>query len=96
MSNFTFYSGRFSLLKELGSGATASVHLAFDEKEQHQCALKILAPSYVKHPEAFFRMKREFKSLKQIDDPHILKIYEFFEEPLFFSMEFIDGRSLAY
>ena len=88
MSIFTFQNGRFSLLQELGSGATASVHLAFDNKEQRQCALKILAPSYTRHPEAFLRMEREFQSLQQIDDPHILKIYEFFETPLFFSMEF--------
>ena len=96
MSNFPFYGERFSLLKELGSGATASVHLSFDKEKQRTCALKILAPSYKKHPEAFLRMKREFLCLQQIEDPHILTIYEFFEDPLFFSMEFIAGRSLSY
>ncbi len=96
MSNFTFYGGRFTLLRELGSGATATVQLAFDTQTNRHCALKILAPSYMKHPEAFLRMSREFQSLKQLDDPHILKIYEFFKDPLFFSMEFIDGHSLSY
>ena len=96
MSNFTLYNGRFSLKQELGSGATASVHLAFDEKENRYCALKILSPAYMRHPEAFLRMKREFRSLQTLNDPHILKIYDFFEDPPFFSMELIEGRTLDY
>ena len=94
MSNFTLADGRFTLLKELGFGATASVHLAMDNHKKQTCAVKILSHQYLRSKEALPRMKREFEMLSQLQDPHIIRIYEIFHDPPFFSMEFIDGQSL--
>ena len=94
MSYFTLADGRFTLIKELGFGATASVHLAMDNKKKQHCAVKILSHQYLRSTEALPRMKREFEMLSQMQDPHIIRIYEIFHDPPFFSMEFIDGQSL--
>ena len=94
MKPFHLNNGRFSLLQELGHGATASVHLAMDNRAAHLCALKILSPSYLRSPQALPRMKREFEMLSQLQDPHIITIYEFFTDPPFFSMELIPSVSL--
>ena len=94
VSNFTLADGRFKLLRELGFGATASVHLAMDNLTKKTCAVKILSHQYLRSKDALPRMQREFEMLSQLQDPHIIRIYEIFHEPPFFSMEFIDGQSL--
>ena len=91
---YSLCQGRFSLLQELGFGATASVHLAMDHQRNSLCAVKILSPSYLRSPEALPRMRREFKALSKLQNKHIINIYDIFEEPPFFSMEFISGLSL--
>ena len=65
-----------------------------DHRDDHVCALKILSPTYLRSPQAVPRMKREFTMLTQLQDPHIITIYEFFTDPPFFSMELIPGISL--
>lgn len=94
MLNFTLANGRFRLIRELGYGATASVHLAHDNKTNQNCAIKILSPSYLLSPEALPRMRREFVVLSQLQDPHIIQIHEIFEDPPFFTMDYIDGLAL--
>lgn len=91
---FTLENGRFSLMKELGYGATASVHLAKDHLRNKTCAIKILSPTYIQSPDALLRMKREFEALSKIDDSHIIQIHEIFEDPPFIVMDFIDGQGL--
>ena len=94
MQPFTLSNGRFTLIQELGYGATASVHLAKDRKRNSFCAVKILSPTYLRSKEALPRMRREFEVLSQIQDPHIISIHEIFEDPPFFSMDFIEGQAL--
>ena len=94
MFDFTLSDGRFRLIRELGYGATASVHLAHDNKTNSTCAIKILSPSYLLSSEALPRMRREFCMLSQLEDPHIIQIHEIFEDPPFFTMDFIDGLAL--
>ena len=94
MQSYSLCQGRFSLIQELGFGATASVHLAMDHEQGSLCAVKILSPSYLQSPEALPRMKREFKALSQLQSEHIIDIYDIFEDPPFFSMEFLSGLSL--
>lgn len=91
---FTLGNGRFSLIKELGHGATASVHLATDHLRNTTCAIKILAPSYIQSPDALLRMKREFQALSKLEDHRIIQIHEIFEDPPFIMMDFIDGQGL--
>lgn len=91
---FTLGNDRFSLIKELGYGATASVHLATDHLRDKACAIKILSPTYIQSPNALLRMKREFHALSQLEDPHIIHIHEIFEDPPYIIMDFIDGQGL--
>ena len=91
---FTLGKDRFSLIKELGYGATASVHLATDHLLEKQCAIKILSPTYMQSSNALLRMKREFQALSTLADPHIIHIQEIFENPPFIIMDFIDGQGL--
>ena len=91
---FTLGNDRFSLIKELGYGATASVHLATDHLHNKTCAIKILSPTYIQSPNALLRMKREFQALSKLEDPHIINIQEIFENPPFIIMDFVDGHGL--
>lgn len=91
---FTLGNGRFTLLQELGYGATASVHLAQDHTCDTCCAIKILSPTYIQSPHALLRMRREFQALSSLHDPHIIQIHEIFEDPPFITMDFIEGQAL--
>ncbi|MGH7516847.1 MAG: protein kinase domain-containing protein [Gemmatimonadales bacterium] len=66
---------RYTLVRELGRGGTATVYLARDLKHDRQVALKVLRPE-VAAELGVQRFLREIKVAAQLHHPHILPLYD--------------------
>ncbi|MFO1464118.1 MAG: sigma 54-interacting transcriptional regulator [bacterium] len=93
---------RFKLEKILGEGGQGQVFLAWDRERRAEVAIKKLLPDRLDIPLSQF--KAEVEILSQLSHPHLVKIYDFFQDypggdgipsgPCY-SMEFIPGKDLA-
>jgi eukaryotic-like serine/threonine-protein kinase len=83
--------GRFDVLRCIGRGGTGAVYDAVDRERGGRVALKVLSRL---EPSAIFRLKREFRSLRDVLHPNLVKLHELFhaEDQWFFSMELIEGE----
>ena len=92
MSEPPFNSSRFRFLKQLGAGGFGVVYLVEDLKRGGEVALKTLLGT---SPEQMYRLKREFRSLRDIRHENLVSFYELFveSEQVYFTMEYVRGRS---
>src|SRR5947209_7723011 len=91
--------GPFTLEKELGSGAMGTVYRAAfreDGKADRRVALKVIAFGLSGNEQALARFEREYKILKQLKHPNIVKLFANgrYKQTPFFAMEYVDGKSL--
>jgi len=87
--------GRYRLLREIGRGGMATVHLAVDEKHQRQVALKMLRPELAAlvGPERFLR---EIDITAALNHPHILPLLDSGADGgiVYYVMPYVAGGSL--
>ncbi len=86
---------RYVIKKELGHGGMGRVFKALDAKEDNRwVALKILMEEGEEHR---IRFKREYKFLRLVEHPNLVKAYDYFEEEKhsYIVLEFVQGRSLS-
>lgn len=83
---------RYELQTVIGSGTFGQVFTAWDRRAGLQLAVKVLH-SAASTARLYF--KNEFRVLKQIHHPHIVRLFDGFfdDEPWMFTMEFVPGRS---
>ena len=91
--------GPFTLEKELGSGAMGTVYRARfseDGKAERTVALKVIAFGLTGNEHAMARFEREYKILKQLKHPNIVRHFATgrYKGTPFFAMEYVAGRSL--
>ncbi|HEX3147056.1 MAG TPA: serine/threonine-protein kinase [Gemmataceae bacterium] len=91
--------GPFTLEKELGSGAMGIVYRARfheDGKPERTVALKVIAFGLTANEHAMARFEREYKILKQLKHPNIVRHFATgrYKGTPFFAMEYVAGRSL--
>lgn len=89
---------RYRVLRKIGEGGMAVVHLAVDEKLGRDVAIKILRERYENHDEIRTRFQHEARAISSFDHPNILKVYDFSGEEsrqLWIVTELIHGRNLA-
>ncbi len=88
-------SDRYRLVRELGAGGMATVHLAEDLKHQRQVAIKVLRPELAAELGAE-RFVREITTTANLRHPHILPLYDSGEANgfLYYVMPFVAGESL--
>ena len=93
--------GRYRVLERLGSGGTATVHRARDERLERDVAVKILLPSLAGDSATAARFEREARSLAASSHPGVVAVFDVDagdpdagREP-FFVMELCRGGSLA-
>lgn len=81
---------RFEIGRCLGVGGMGIVFEAYDRARGHQVALK--APR-VPNPQLLALLKREFRVRRDLQDRHLVSLYELFEEDeaWFFTMELVRG-----
>jgi hypothetical protein len=81
---------RYQITSLLGRGATGLVYKAFDIEKNFTIALKSLRfPEY----EDIYRIKQEFRSLRDIYHPNLVELYDLYVEDhtCFYTMELIEG-----
>lgn len=85
---------RFVLGEALGRGSFGVVHAAEDLRFEREVAVKLLHHA---DPDAAFRLKREFRVLRDLRHPNLVQLYELFTDrpPYLFSMERVMGGNLA-
>jgi len=89
---------RYRVLRKIGEGGMAVVHVAVDEKLGRDVAIKILKERFETHDEIRVRFQHEARAISSFDHPNILKIYDFSGEEsrqLWIVTELIHGRNLA-
>ncbi len=88
--------GRFTLLREIGSGGMGSVFVAYDERLDRKVALKILnhAPAGIHKKRA--RTLREARAAARVSHPNIIAVYEVgeVEGNIYIAMEYVEGSTL--
>jgi serine/threonine protein kinase len=87
---------RFELLRELGRGGMAVVHLARQRDLERLVALKELSAFNSSDPAEAERFLRESRTAGALNHPGIVTVYDYFEDDgtPFISMELVTGGSL--
>ncbi len=82
--------GRYTILRELGRGATATVYTAYDEQLERKVAIKLIRDSQT-------GAEREAQAFARISHPNVVQIYEVgrFAGHEFIAMELVDGVTLT-
>src|SRR5690348_14219598 len=88
-------SDRYDLVREVGRGGMASVHLARDLRHEREVAVKVLLPEVAASLGAA-RFLREIRLVARLQHPHILPLFDSGEADglLYFVMPFVEGESL--
>lgn len=86
----------YRLGEQVGTGGTAMVFAALDERLRRQVALKVLAPEWAADDAFRQRFIRESRAVAAVDEPHILPVYEAGEDDgvLFIAMRLVAGGDL--
>ncbi len=81
---------RFEIVRRLGAGGMGVVYEAFDRELESRVALKTLRSL---DANGRYRMKREFRLLREVRHPNLVALGELIEESgrLFFTMDLVDG-----
>ena len=91
----TLISGRYLIKKQLGGGGMGAVYLAHDQTKDQAVALKLLAPpkqGTSQDPKVIQRMQREIKVLMLAEDPRVIALLDWGNDPtygLFYVMEML-------
>jgi serine/threonine protein kinase/tetratricopeptide (TPR) repeat protein len=87
---------RYTILKELGTGATGNVYKVRDVRNNNIIALKILSKKSFSS-DMVRRFGREFKLLAGLHHPNLCSVYDFgtlSDGRSYFTMEYIDGKNI--
>src|SRR5262245_3573759 len=89
--------GDYELLEETGRGGMGVVYRARQLSLNRTVAVKMMLAGHFAGPEAIQRFRLEAESAARLQHPNIVAIHEIGEEEgqAYFSMDFIDGQSLA-
>ncbi|HET9456135.1 MAG TPA: protein kinase [Candidatus Limnocylindrales bacterium] len=93
----TVLFGRYRLLEPAGSGGSAQVWRALDTETGDEVAVKRLHPLVVADDHARHRLEREFRSLRSLDEPHIVRVRELRieDDEAALVLDYVAGPSLA-
>ena len=90
-------AGRFELGRRIGAGGLAEVYAARDRLTGAEVAIKILHAHLADDRALAERFRRELAVTRALDHPGIVRVFDLHEHEgrPFFSMELLQGRSLA-
>jgi serine/threonine protein kinase len=89
--------GNYEVIKELGRGGMGAVYLGRQISLNRPVALKVMNPRWGQDPIFVARFTREAYAAAQLTHHNVVQIYDFGEQEgmNFFSMEFVEGKSLG-
>ncbi len=90
-------NNRYQLVRRIGRGGMAEVHLAHDLLLDRDVALKILFPEHAIDPNFVERFRREAQAVAGLNHPNIVSVYDWGQtgNTYFMAMEYVEGRTLA-
>lgn len=68
--------GRYAVRRRIGSGAFATVWLAFDEQLDSPVAIKVLAENWTEDLSVRQRFLEEGRFLRKVESPHVVPVYD--------------------
>lgn len=88
--------GPYRIERLLGRGGMGMVFAARHEQTSQTAAVKVLSPALALSGSYRERFDAEVESLRQLQHPHIVRLYGFGEQQghLFYAMELVEGRNL--
>ena len=88
--------GNYRLFKNLGTGSFGKVKLAFHEITGHKVAIKILNKKKIRNSGVLDKVKREIRTLKVFNHPHIVRQFEYIDSAsdIFVVLEYSSGGEL--
>lgn len=88
-------SGRYKIIKKIGTGGMANVYLAEDLILEREVAVKMMSLDFQEDEQNLRRFQREALSTTELDHPNIVNIYDVGEgsQP-YIVMEYIAGMDL--
>ncbi len=95
------YVGHYKLMEKIGTGGMGTVYkarrMAESEGREKYAAIKVLKEEFFEDDSIRLRFKRESEIIRQLDHPHIVKVYERGESnrSMYIAMELLDGITLA-
>jgi hypothetical protein len=83
---------RYTVRRRIGAGTFGIVYEVFDPVRNKFLALKALRQAT---PDALYRFKREFRSLSDVAEPNLVRLYDLVseEDQWYVSMELVRGRN---
>jgi beta-lactam-binding protein with PASTA domain/tRNA A-37 threonylcarbamoyl transferase component Bud32 len=89
-------SGRYRLLGPIGTGASATVHLADDGTLRRRVAVKVLHPGLAADEAFLRRFRTEAQSAAALSHPNIMAVYDWGEDDTtpYLVLELLSGGSL--
>jgi serine/threonine protein kinase len=89
---------RFTLHEMIGEGGMGQVWLVWDLELEVQIAIKILNPQLTADPNRINLLKNECRNTRLLVHPNIVRVFDFHRSDAlaFISMEYINGRDLAF
>jgi non-specific serine/threonine protein kinase len=87
----------YRLLDKIGHGGMGVVYSAIDLNLDRRIAIKLLTEESASHPEHLGRFRREAKAVAALNHPNIVTLHSVEESEgyIFFTMEMVDGETLA-
>jgi predicted Ser/Thr protein kinase len=87
----------YEVLEELGKGGMGVVFKARQVAFDRLVAVKMVRAHLLAGPDEMSRFRTEARALGQLDDPHVVRVFDFDEEQgcPFFVMQYLSGGSLA-
>lgn len=91
-------NGRYKIIDRLGEGGMADVYLAEDLILNREVAVKLLRLDFRDNPKAKKRFQHEAMAATELDNPHIVGIYDVdeVEGMQYLVMEYVDGEDLKH
>ena len=68
--------GRYAVRRRIGSGAFATVWLAYDENLDSPVAIKVLADNWTEDAHVRQRFLEEGRYLRKVESPHVVSVYD--------------------
>jgi serine/threonine protein kinase len=86
----------YRIVRLLGQGGMGAVYEGLDLTLHRRVAIKVLAESVNRDPDAVKRFQREARAVASISHPNIAQIYRVgtYGDLHYYAMEFVDGQSL--